>query len=184
MDVSYRLNNSEIEKLKKYKNPSIILKKGNILKNGKYKLHLTIGMFNKLLEKGELKYVFTDKRKQYYIQNGGSLSDIFKTFVPYLKPIAKKILPAIGVATTSTLVSHGINKALNKKKKGGSININLKQSDINKINNILKNLPNEIKKKYNKINEQNGSGILTSLLIPLIRSIIPSLIGEGCKDFF
>ena len=118
MDISYRLNNSEIEKLKKYKNPSIILKRGNILKNGKYKLHLTVGMFNKLLEKGELRHVFADKRKQYYIQNGGSLFAIFKAFLPNLKPIAKKILPAIGVATTSTLVSHGVNKALNKKKKG------------------------------------------------------------------
>ena len=86
------------------------------MKNGKYKLHLTIGMFNKLLEKGELKYVFTDKRKNYYLQQGGSLVDIFKTVLPYLKPIAKKILPAIGVATTSTLVSHGV-KALNKKEK-------------------------------------------------------------------
>ena len=61
MDISYRLNNSEIEKLKKYKNPSIILKKENILKNGKYKLHLTVGMFNKLLEKGELRYVLLIK---------------------------------------------------------------------------------------------------------------------------
>ena len=68
MDISYRLNNSQLEKLKKYKNPSIILKKENILKNGKHKLHLTIGMFNKLIEKGELKYVFTDKRKEYYLQ--------------------------------------------------------------------------------------------------------------------
>ena len=67
MEIVYRFNNKEIEKLKKYKNPSIILKKENILKNVKYKLHLTIGMFNKLLEKGELKYTFTDKRKQYYI---------------------------------------------------------------------------------------------------------------------
>ena len=73
-------------------------------------------MFNKLLENGQLKYVFTDKRKEYYLQQGGSLSNIFSAFVPYLKPIAKKILPAIGVATTSTLVSHGINKSLNKKK--------------------------------------------------------------------
>ena len=97
MDISYRLNNYEIEKLKKYKNPSILLKKGNILKNGKYRLNLTIVMFNKLLEKGELRYVFTDKRKKYYMQNGGSLANIFKAFVPYLKPIAKKILPAIGV---------------------------------------------------------------------------------------
>ena len=117
MDISYRLNNSEIEKLKKYKNPSIILKKENILKNGKYKLHLTIGMFNKLLERGELKYTFTDKRKQYYIQNGGSLASIFKAILPYAKDFAKNIIPSLGVATTSTLVSHGVNKALNKKKK-------------------------------------------------------------------
>ena len=27
MEISYRLNNSQIEKVKKYKNPSIILKK-------------------------------------------------------------------------------------------------------------------------------------------------------------
>ena len=78
MDISYRLNNTQIEKLKKYKSPSIVLKKENILKNGKYKLHLTIGMFNELLEKGQLKYVFTDKRKNYYVQQGGSSNDIFK----------------------------------------------------------------------------------------------------------
>ena len=27
MEISYRLNNNQIEKLKKYKNPSILLKK-------------------------------------------------------------------------------------------------------------------------------------------------------------
>ena len=90
MNISNRLNNSQIEKLKKYKNPSIILKKENILKNGKYKLHLTVGMFNKLLEKGELKYIFSDKRKNYYLQQGDSLRDIFKTILPYAKDFAKK----------------------------------------------------------------------------------------------
>ena len=48
MDISYRLNNSEIGKLKECKNPSILLKNNDILKNGKYKLHLTVGMFNYL----------------------------------------------------------------------------------------------------------------------------------------
>ena len=110
-----------------------MLKKSNILKNGKCKLHLTIGMFNKLIEKGELKYTFTDKRKNYYLQQGGSIANIFKAFVPYLKPIAKKILPAIGVAASSTLVSHDINKALNKKKRiGGNIKIDLSPTDIKK----------------------------------------------------
>ena len=184
MDISYRLNNSEIEKLKRYKNPSILLKKENILKNGKYKLHLTIGMFNKLLERGELKYTFTDKRKNYYLQQGGSLASIFKAFVPYLKPIAKKIIPAIGVATTSTLVSHGINKSLNKKKRGGNIKIDLSPIDIKKINNILEKLSNMKLTNYKSINQQTGKGIFTSLLIPLIGSMIPSLIGKGCKNNF
>ena len=133
MEIAYRLNNKEIEKLKKYKNPSIIFKKGNILKNGNYKLHLTIGMFNKLIEKGELRYVFTDERKEYYLQKGGSLGNIFKAILPYAKDFSKKIIPALGVATTSTLVSHGINKALNKKKRtGGNIKIDLSPTDIKK----------------------------------------------------
>ena len=51
-------------------------------------------MFNKLLEKGELRYVFTDKRKNYYLQKGGSIANIFKAFVPYLKPIVKEIIPS------------------------------------------------------------------------------------------
>ena len=34
-------------------------------------------MFNKLLEKNELKYTFTDKRKEYYVLQGGSLASIF-----------------------------------------------------------------------------------------------------------
>ena len=185
MDISYRLNNKEIEKLKKYKNPSILLKRGDILKNGKYELHLTVGMFDKLLEKGELRYAFTDKMKQYYILNGGSLANIFKAFVPYLKPIAKKILPTIGVATTSTLVSHGVNKALNKKKRGSNIKIDLSPTDIKKINDILEKLSNMKLTNYKSINQQTGKGTFPSLLIPLIGSMIPSLIsGKGCNGNF
>ena len=179
------MNNKEIEKLKKYKNPSILLKKSNILKTGKYKLHLSIGMFNKLLEKGELRYVFTDERKQYYVQNGGSLANIFKAILPYAKDFAKKFIPALGVATASTLVSHGVNKALNKKKRtGGNIKIDLSPNDIKKINDILEKLSNMKLTNYKSINQQTSKGIFISLLIPLIGSMIPSLIGKGCEDNF
>ena len=139
---------------------------------------------HKLLEKGELRYVFTDKRKNYYLKQRGSLGGIFKLVLLYAKDFAKKIIPALGVATTSTLVSNGINKALNKKKKGGSINIDLTQSDINKINNILGKLSNMKLTNYKSINQQTGKGIFSTLLISLIGSMIPSLIGKGCKDNF
>ena len=143
-------------------------------------------MFNKLIEKGELKYTFTDKRKQYYMQQGGSLANIFKAILPYAKGFAKKIVPALGVATTSTLVNHGINKGLNKKKKTGeNIKIDLSPTDIKKINNILEKLSNMKLTNYKSINQQTGKGIFTSLLIPLIGSMIPSLIsGKGCNDNF
>ena len=78
MEIGNKFSPKEIKKLSKFKNPSVILKKENIVKNGKYKIHLTKNMLNKLLSEDKLKYVFTDKRKQCYIQNGGSLGSIFK----------------------------------------------------------------------------------------------------------
>ena len=148
-------------------------------------------MFNKLLEEKQLKYVFTDKRKEYYIREGGSLASIFKSLSPHLIKFGKKLLPALGVTGITTTTSHLINKSLNKKKrKGGNIKINLSQSDIKKINNILGKLSNMKLTNHKSISEQNGSSIFTSLLLPLIGSMIPSLLNKGsgvcCKkdNFF
>ena len=120
------------------------------------------------------------KEKIITCNKGGSLANIFKAILPYAKDFAKKIIPALGVATTNTLVSHGVNKALNKKKRGGNIKIDLSPTDIKKINDILLKLSNMKLTNYKSINQQTGKGIFTSLLIPLIGSMIPSLIGKGC----
>ena len=190
MDIAYKFTPKEINKLSKFKNPSIILKKDNIIKNGKYKIYLTKNMFNKLLEEGKLKYTFTDKRKEYYIQNGGNLGNIFKSLSPHLIKFGKRLIPALGIATASTLTSHGVSKALNKKKGGSILKIDLKQSDINKINDMLNKLPSVIKDQLNmnfkNINQQNGGSILGTIAM-LAASILPSLIsGKGCcqKDNF
>ena len=191
MEVSYKFTPKQIQNLSKFKNPSIILRKENIVKNGKYKIHLTKNMFNKLLEEKQLKYVFIDKRKSYYSnQVGNGLGEIFKSILPHAIKFGKKLLPALGVIGITTTTSHLINKSLNKKKKGGNLKIDLSQSDVNKINNILRKLSNMKLTNYKSISEQNGSGIFTSLLLPLIGSMIPSLLNKGsgvcCKkdNFF
>ena len=148
-------------------------------------------MFNESLSENQLKYVFTDKRKEYYIQNGRSLASIFKSLSPHLIKFGKRLLSALGTTTASTLTSHGISKALNKKKGGSILKINLSQSNVNKINNVLNKLQSVIKKqlkltKYSKINEKNGGSILGTLAM-LAASLLPSLIsGKGCckKDNF
>ena len=72
-------------------------------------------MFNKLIEKGELKYVFTDKRKEYYKQNGGNLGNIFKAILPHTMNFGKKLLPTLAVTGVTTTSSHLIDKSLKKK---------------------------------------------------------------------
>ena len=109
-------------------------------------------MFNTLLSENKLKYTFTDKRKQYYIQNGESLASIFKSLSPHLIKFGKKLLPALGITTASTLTGHGISKALNKKKGESILKINLSQSDVNKINNMLNKLISVIKNNYIYLN--------------------------------
>ena len=41
MEISYKFTPKELQKLSKFKNSSVILRKENIVKNGKYKIHLT-----------------------------------------------------------------------------------------------------------------------------------------------
>ena len=185
MEIGYKFNVKEINKLSKFKNPSILLKKDNIVKNGKYKIYLTKNMFNKLLEEVKLKYTFTDKRKEYYMQNGGNLGNIFKAILPHAINFGKKLLPALAVTGVTTTSSHLINKSL-KKKKGGNIRIDLSPSNVKKINDILEKLSNMKLTNYKSISEQNGGSVL-SFILPLVGSLIPSLIsGEGCcqKDNF
>ena len=126
MEIGYKFSPREIKKFSKFTNPSIILEKENIVKNGKYKIHLTKNMFNRLLSENKLKYVSTDKRKQYYSnQIGNGLGEIFKSILPHAIKFGKKLLPAIGVTGITTTTSHLINKSSNKKKrKGGNIKIN------------------------------------------------------------
>ena len=84
MEISHKFSPKEIQKLSNFKNPSVILRKENIVKNGKYKIHLTKNMFNKLLEVKQLKYVFTDNRKGYYSnQIGNGLGEISKSTLPH-----------------------------------------------------------------------------------------------------
>ena len=81
MEVSYKFTPKKIQKLSKFKNPSIILRKENIVKDGKYKIHLTKNMFNKLLEEKQLKYVFTDKRLNIILEKEDHWLQFLKVYL-------------------------------------------------------------------------------------------------------
>ena len=101
------------------------------------------------------------------------MASIFKSLSPHLIKFGKKLLPALGVTGITTTTSHLINKSLNKKKKGGNLKIDLSQSDVNKINNILRKLSNMKLTNYKPFQNKTDQ-VFTSLLLPLIGSMIPS----------
>ena len=87
---------------------------------------------------------------------GDGIGSLISMALDMIKPALPKIASTIGLAGLSTGVSHGINKALNKKK-----NNIIKLSD-KQVNDINKNL--DIINKSRIFNKkitlsQNGSGI-------------------------
>ena len=110
MEISYKFTPKEINKISKFKNPSILLDKNKIIQNGKYKIYLTKNMFNKLLEENQLKYVFTDKRKNYYVQNGGNLGNIFKSHFTSCNKLWKKIITSFSSYWTAYNNKFSFNK--------------------------------------------------------------------------
>ena len=92
-----------------------------------------------------------------------------------IKPALSKIATTIGLSGLSAGVSHGINKALNKKKI-----LEIDEKMMNQIKQNLKKI-NDSKVFDRKITlDQTGSGIFSVLLPILASTIIPSLTkGKG-----
>ena len=90
-----------------------------------------------------------------------------------IKPALPKIATTIGLSGLSAGVSHGINKALNKKK--------ILEIDEKTMNQIKQNFKiiNDSKFFDRKVTfNQKGSGIF-SFLLPMLVSLLPSLLSSG-----
>ena len=174
IEIGYDFNIKDVNKIKKYKNPTLDIYKDKSNDNGKYKIFLNKTQFNNLLKNNSIKYKLTDSKKNIMIGDG--IGSLISMALNMIKPALPKIASTIGLAGLSTGVSHGIDKALNKNK-----NNIIKLSD-KQVNDINKNLDiiNKSKIFHKKITlSQNGSGIFSILLPMLASTIIPALIKKG-----
>ena len=175
IEIGYNFLKKDLDKIQKFKNPTLNIVKNKINKNSKYKIFLNKTQFNRLLEQGFIKYKLTDWKKRMNIQKGGGIGSLLSMAFDMIKPALPKIASTIGLSGLSAGVSHGINKVLNNKN----------------IIEIDEKIMNQIKQNFKKINDskvfdrkvtlnQRGSGIFSFLLLILASTIIPSLIkGKG-----
>ena len=171
IELGYSFLKKDLNKIQKFRNPTLDIDKNRIKRNSNYKIFLNKNQYNNLIENGSIKYKLTDVKKRMSIQRGDGIASLIQMALPFVKSVAPKIASTIGLAGLSTGISHGINKAL---KKDHIIKISDKQLD-----DINKNL-----EKINKMNvfdkkitlNQRGSGIFSFLLPMLASTIIPALI--------
>ena len=116
IEIGYNFLKKDLNKIQKFKNPTLDIVKSKINKNSKYKIFLNKNQFNNLLDKGFIRYKLTDSKKKQNILIGDGIGSLLSMAFNMIKPSLPKIDATIGLSGLSTGVSHGINKALNKKK--------------------------------------------------------------------
>ena len=117
IEIGYNFLKKDLDKIQKFKNPTIDIVKSKLNKNSKYKIFLNKTQFNNLLDKGFIKYKLTDSKKRMNIQKGDGIGSLLSMAFNMIKPALPKIAATVDLSGLSAGVSYGINKALNKKRR-------------------------------------------------------------------
>ena len=63
IEIGYDFNMKDINRIKKYKNPTIDINKNKLNKNSKYEIFLNKTQISNLLKNSTIKYKLTDSKK-------------------------------------------------------------------------------------------------------------------------
>ena len=114
IEIGYDFLKKDLNKIRKFKNPTLDIDKNRIKKNSNYKIFLNKNQYNNLIQNGSIKYKLSDAKKRMNIQSGDGIGALLTTAFNMIKPALPKIASTVGLASLSTGISHGINKALKK----------------------------------------------------------------------
>ena len=181
IELGYNFLKKDLNKIRKFKNPTLDIDKDRIKKNSNYKVFLNKNQYNNLIENGNIKYKLTDAKKRMNLQRGDGIGFLIQMALPFIKSVAPKVLGTLGLSSLGAVASSAIIKKMNK---DHIIKISDKYLD-----DINKNL-----EKINKMNvfdkkitlNQKRSGIFSFLLPMLASTIISALIpkkrGSGVSN--
>ena len=96
IELGYDFLKKDLDKIQKFKNPTLDINKNKLNKNSKYKIFLNKTQFNNLLDKGFIKYKLTDSKKRMNIQKGDGIGSLSSMAFNMIKPALPKIATTIG----------------------------------------------------------------------------------------
>ena len=139
IEIDYDFFKKDLNKIRKFKNPTLDMDENRIKKNSNYKLFLNKGQYNNLIQNGNIEYRLTDAKKRMNIQRGDGIASLIQMALPFVKSVAPKVLGTLGLSSLGVVASSAISKKMNKDhiiklsdKQFDDINKNLEK--INKLN--------------------------------------------------
>ena len=91
IEIGYNFLKKDLNKIQKFKNPTLDIHKDRIKKNSNYKIYLNKNQYNNLIENGNIKYRLTDAKKRMNIQKGDGIIALLATAFNMIKPALPKI---------------------------------------------------------------------------------------------
>ena len=76
IEIGYNFLKKDLDKIQKFKNPTLDINKNKLNKNSKYNIFLNKTQFNNLLDKGVIKYKLTNSKKQRHLQKGDGIGSL------------------------------------------------------------------------------------------------------------
>ena len=110
IELGYSFLKKDLNKIRKFKNPTLDIHKNRIKKNSNYKIFLNKNQYNNLIEKGSIKYRLTDAKKRMNIQSGDGIGSLIQMALPFIKSVAPKVLGTLGLSSLGAVASSAISK--------------------------------------------------------------------------
>ena len=110
IEIGYNFDDKNLNKIKKYKYPTLDIHKSKLNDNSKCKIFLNKTQFNNLLKNNSIKYKLTDSKKNKNIMIGDGIGSLLSMALSFIKSVAPKVLGTIGLSSIGALTSSAINK--------------------------------------------------------------------------
>ena len=78
IELGYNFLKKDLNKIQKFKNPTLDIDKNRIKKNSNYKIFLNKNQYNNLIENGNIKYRLTDAKKQKHLMHGDGIASLIQ----------------------------------------------------------------------------------------------------------
>ena len=73
IEIGYSFLKKYLNKIQRFKNPTLDIDKNRIKKSSNYKIFLNKNQYNNLIENGNIKYKLTDSKKQKHLMIGDGI---------------------------------------------------------------------------------------------------------------